>query len=1067
MALAAVFSRALYLARFKHFAFVVFCEPSLSIFIYSILSTAFAVLHQYVMRLALPVLVLSVFVSSEAWAPLRPVRVKISSALSAVRLNYAQEPSSSELESSVVVDKRDLSEKSVHNVDLSSETSVLKEPENQLSRDDFTVNVSGAAAGDIFESLFLTTIETVYSRRIAMHTCLYSIQQQVAYLKSLDFPEPFATKISEILDHHSFKGDLGMSEELVTFLLFKLKRQGIISPELLTEAQDCIKRLHGLQQQLLESSVETEITVLQTAQLVALAGSTLLWTRHHPVLLFKYWNMLASSYLVLHEIVEHLHTPHATLFTRAFDYHDEDVSKGVENKVEAKVQSMDKEKVAMQQFPNAMDSASELKQEQNVQVESPPEVPKEQVAKTNKEPLSSSTTTNNKAGNDLFGNVVGAFGNLVGGTLHAVREYNHSHNKGDKMTTNDVGASSLSSPQKADNTTTKSGNDIIQAFSKNCVLNKTESKGLGESNKNEANKTFVSSKSGAAQNATALQKTVVSEAVKKEEPLSDEKTTEKDTTTTIDSASSKVPVLLTAPTAKQETASLSAKSDSVASVVSSNSTLPLSAKSDSVASVVSSNNTMVGESNAHVVVDSTSASDNESQVPTKTKSASVSDKNVPSSNSRETTEPAAKSSDHLTAKPSLKDMFPEETTSNIEAKDLKPPVVAFEPTMKLEAFKGVPESASDRIKRIRERRELYKMKNNSVASSKDTHSKVPVTAKAGDSLVDKTPTGDSTTASTTASKADIIKSRTVAEAAERTRPASAATDPKKTSNAVPKVDATAPSSTSLGSDSAKGIAQKAAPKMSQNRERLNIQAGTQPQVATSATVSGGQARPTIPTKAGERLRPSNVTSIGARNVGAPNGAKRVTSQSDTIRRSNPTSVMADGIPKATGKSMNPRVNPRSSAGFDSPKAEAKSFPPTGMIDSRTTSVYQPVTTGSQKVPQRESTLKSGDMSAGAGAGINTRDLRNAPATTGLGIAANIPAKNSPPVENREAAAANGVGRIEDTRATSSVNQPPATGASLKPPIPAEATSPVVLERSMFTKEKPVCMPNMGKFQGSY
>jgi hypothetical protein len=136
-----------------------------------------------------------------------------------------------------------------------------------------------------------------------------------------------------------------------------------------------------------------------------------------------------------------------------------------------------------------------------------------------------------------------------------------------------------------------------------------------------------------------------------------------------------------------------------------------------------------------------------------------------------------------------------------------------------------------------------------------------------------------------------------------------------------------------------------------------------------------------------------------------------------------------------------------------------------MRDSRTTSVHQPVTTGSQKVPQRESTLKSGDMNASVG--INTQDLRNAPATTAPGIAANIPAKNSPPVESRKAAAANGVGRIDDTRATSSVNQPPATGASLKPPIPAEATPPVVLERSMFTKEKPVCMPNMGKFQGSY
>jgi hypothetical protein len=657
--------------------------------------------------------------------------------------------------------------------------------------------------------------------------------------------------------------------------------------------------------------------------------------------------------------------------------------------------------------------------------------------------------------------VVGAFGNLVGGTLHAVREYNHSHNKGDKMTTNADGASSLSSPQKADNTTTKSENDDIQAHSKNCVLNKTESKDIGESNKNEAIETFVSSKSGAAQNATALQKSVVSEAVKKEEPLSDEKTKEKDTTTTMDPASSKVPVLLTTPTAKEETASLSAKSDSVASVVSSNSTLSLSAKSDSVASVVSSNSTMVGESSAHVVVDSTSASDYEGQVPPKIKSASVSDKKVP----RETTEPVAISSDHVAAKqPSLKDMFLEETTSNNEAKDLKPPVVAFEPTMKPEASKGVPESASDRIKRIRERRELYKMKNNSVASSKDTESKVPVTAEAGDSLVDKTPTGDSTTASTTASKADI-KSRTVAEAAERTRSASAATDPKKTSNAVPKVDATVQTSSSPGSDSAKGIPQKVTSKMSENRERMNIQAGTQPQVGTSATVSGGQARPTMPTKARERLRPSNVTSIGARNVGAPSGAKRVTSQSDTIGKSNPTSIMADSIPKATGKSMNPRVNPRSSAGFDSPKAEAKSFPPTGMRDSRTTSVHQPVTTGSQKVPQRESTLKSGDMNASVG--INTRDLRNAPATTAPGIAANIPAKNSPPVESRKAAAANGVGRIDDTRATSSVNQPPATGASLKPPIPAEATPPVVLERSMFTKEKPVCMPNMGKFQGSY
>jgi hypothetical protein len=898
-----------------------------------------------------------------------------------------------------------------------------------------------------------------------MHTCLYSIQQQVAYLKSLDFPEPFATKISEILDHHSFKGDLGMSEELVTFLLFKLKRQGILSPELLTDAQDCIKRLHGLQQQLLESSVETEITVLQTAQLVALAGSTLLWTRHHPVLLFKYWNMLASSYMVLHEIVEHLYTPHATLFTTAFDYHEEDVNKSVEHKVEAKVQSLDKEKVAMQQFRNAMDSVSELKQEQNVQVESPPEVSKEQVAKMNREPLSSSTTTNNKAGNDLFGNVVGAFGNLVGGTLHVVREYNHSHNKGDKMTTNDDGASSLSSPQKADNTTTKSENDVIQSLSKNCVLNKTENKGLGEStNKNEANETFVSSKSGAAQNATALQKSVVSEAIKKKEPLSDEKTTEKDTTTTMDSASSTVPVLLTTPTAKEETASLSAKEDSVASVVSSNSTLSLSAKSDSVASDVSSNKTMVKQSSTRAVVNSTSANDNESQVQPKIKRASVSDTKVPSSNSRETTEPIAKFSDHLTAKPSLKDMFLEETISNNPAKDVKPPVVAFEPTMKREASKVVPESASDRIKRIRERRELYKMKNNSVASSKDTESKVPVTAKASDSLVDKTPIGDSTTGSTTESKADI-KSRTVAEAAERTRPASAARDPQKTSNAVPKVDATVPSSTSLGSDSAKGILQKAAPKMSENRERLNIQAGTQPQVGTSATVSGGQARPTMPTKAGERLRPSNVTSIGARNVGAPNGAKRVSLQSDTIRRSNPTSVMADGTPKATGKSMNPRVNPRSSAAFDSPKVETKSFPPTGMRNSRTTSVQHPVTTGSQKVPQRESTLKSGDMNAGAG--INTQDLRNAPATTAPGIAANVPAKNSPPVESRKAAAANGVGRTEDTRATSLVTQPPATGASLKPPIPVEATSPVVLERSMFTKEKPVCMPNMGKFQGSY
>jgi hypothetical protein len=610
------------------------------------------------------------------------------------------------------------------------------------------------------------------------------------------------------------------------------------------------------------------------------------------------------------------------------------------------------------------------------------------------------------------------------------------------MTTNDDGASSLSSPQKADNTTTTSDNDDIQALPKNCVLNKTEIKGLGEStNKNEANETFVSSQSAAAQTATADQKSKVSEAVKKEEPLSDEQTTEKDTTTTMDSASSKVPVLLTTPTAKEETASLSAKEDSVASVVSSNST-------------------MVGESSAHVVVDGTSVSDNEGQVPPKIKRASVSDKKVP----RETTEPVAKSSNHVAAKPSLKDMFPEETASNNEAKDLKPSVVAFEPTMKREASKGVPESASDRIKRIRERRELYKMKNNSVARFKDTESKVPVTAKAGDSWVDKTPTGDSTTASTTATKADI-KSRTVAEAAERTRPASAATDPKKTSNAVPKVDATVPSSTSPGSDSAKGIPEKVAPKMSENHERLNIQAGTQPRVGTSATVSGGQARPTMPTKAGERLRPSNVTSIGARNVGAPNGAKRITSQSDTIRRPNPTSVMADGIPKATGKSMNPRVNPRSSAGFDSSKAEAKSFPPTGMRDSRTTSVHQPVTTGSQKVPQRESTLKSGDMNAGAG--INTRDLRNAPATTALGIAANIPAKNSPPVESRKAAAANGVGRIEDTRATSSVNQPPATGASLKSPILAEATPPVVLERSMFTKEKPVCMPNMGKFQGSY
>ena len=154
-----------------------------------------------------------------------------------------------------------------------------------------------------------------------------------------------------------------------------------------------------------------------------------------------------------------------------------------------------------------------------------------------------------------------------------------------------------------------------------------------------------------------LQKSVVSEAVKKEEPLSDEKTTEKDTTTTMDSASSKVPVLLTTPTAKEETASLSAKEDSVASVVSSNSTLSLSAKSDSVASDVSSNKTMVGESSTRAVVDSTSASDNESQVPPKIKSASVSDKKVPSSNSRETTEPIAKFSDHLTAKPSLKDMF--------------------------------------------------------------------------------------------------------------------------------------------------------------------------------------------------------------------------------------------------------------------------------------------------------------------------------------------------------------------------------------------------------------------------
>ena len=995
------------------------------------------------MRIVLLPVVLSLFVSSTAWAPPRPVLSKLSSALSAVRLNYADEPSS-ELESSVVVDK-DLSslQTETEKLDLSSSTPVLNEPtlpeQNQWRHDD-DIDVCGAAA-NMLESLVTTTMETVYFRRIAMHTSLFLIQQQVHVLKSLDFPQPYSSKIAEMIDEHSFKGDLGMSHELISFLLSKLETQGTVPLDIVTEAQACMKRLRLLQTQLLES-VETEISVVDTAQLVALAGSTLLWTRQHPVLVVKYWSVLASSYTLLNELVENLNTPHAKLFTTAFDYDKENTisvmqETSVEQKVTENVPPLDEEQVA---FPKAMDSDSERQQETKLQVE-PPKAPKEEVmAKTKREQTSSSATTP-KPGNDLFGNVVGAFGNLVNGTLHAVREYNDAH-KDDKSTRmKDAVASSLPTrPSKATNVTT-SGNDAIQASlqSGKSVLPKTESTVIDESNTNE---TFASSASGSAPKATSVKQSENSESTKKE-PLSEKRATENVTATTLDSFKV-VPDLATAPDDAKDKA------------------VSQPAKSDSVTCGVSPNSTLTGESSGRAVVNSTFAGEKESKEPPKTKTDAVSETNVTLSKSHETTVSATKAPEPSAVKRSLNDLSPEreKATSTKQAEEPKAPVVASESTTKSEASKSEPESASDRIRSIRQRRELNKLKNGSTASSKNAGSKVPVVDKASSPIVDKAPTRESKTASTIESEADI-KSRTVPKAPERTASASAVRDLRKSPNAMSKVETTVPSSTSPGSDPAKGTPQKAAPKMSENRERLNSQARNQPM----ASVSGERAPPNTSTKAGERLRPSNVTSVGARNVGAPNAATRATAQPSTPRRSNATSVTAGGVSKATERPMPPRVDPRSAVASNSPKAGAKSFPPTNMRDPRTISPLQPVTTGSKKVPQRESMPKPVDENVSAG--INTRDLRReAPAMPAPRPAVNIPTKNGPTVASQKAVAANGVGRVDDTRATRPANQPPATVISPKSPVPAEAIPPVVLERSMFTKEKPVCMPNMGKFQGS-
>jgi hypothetical protein len=274
----------------------------------------------------------------------------------------------------------------------------------------------------------------------------------------------------------------------------------------------------------------------------------------------------------------------------------------------------------------------------------------------------------------------------------------------------------------------------------------------------------------------------------------------------------------------------------------------------------------------------------------------------------------------------------------------------------------------------------------------------------------------------------------------------------------------------VASDAVKEITQNDASKVTENdssgSERLKTQETNRQKAAGASTPVSSDRAQMPPAK--EASSQSDNESTATRNVPTEMAAKRMATQPSTPGRSKVTSVGTDDIrdrargdvPTTPERKMPPKVDPRTTTGPVSPTTQARAVPPAIKRDPRTISTKHPV--GSmQTVRQMARPVAESNTEV-----MGVADLQNPWATVAPGQAANTATKKVWPVGG-QANFANGVGRIENTKAMNSTNQPPTSGTLPKPAVPSESTPPAVLERSMFTKEKPVCMPNMGKFQGSY
>ena len=136
------------------------------------------------------------------------------------------------------------------------------------------------------------------------------------------------------------------------------------------------------------------------------------------------------------------------------------------------------------------------------------------------------------------------------------------------------------------------------------------------------------------------------------------------------------------------------------------------------------------------------------------------------------------------------------------------------------------------------------------------------------------------------------------------------------------------------------------------------------------------------------------------------------------------------------------------------------------------------------VPADTEGLQDGDLLCHllhppAGATLNTRPPASAAPANGMHsdpIAAGTPANGmgvSPPVNvgGGESQTMSWNGIPQDPMASQSPgfgsqSQFPSSRENLQE-TPSEATPPVVMDQSLYTREMPIRMPNMGKYDGSY